>query len=563
MTPFSKLYETYEPEYRPERCYQWADTSSDATRLKFMKEAFVIAPFHAKQAAVKELAWKREPVNIAMKRGYDKKLLHKHFGYSQAPYRGADKSPNIAVFTRTPFWSYGGKEYQVDVIHSIGAALDSTAQPDYKAFYANGSLDVPKLQEFYREVYTLMFEAALIVQKRRKRKMELQLVGLIGSSAFWHLPERDGFSYDDLITPIVRDIMQGYAPKIKSSILRYVHNHKPGINTFQDMQHGTITQSKLDDKILTNAWDCWSMLGNGNEYDQSLDGYWGRASCIAFLGWPRSNPHMKFHFVKLAGAAKTSSPKQAWHVNTRHATGTVPRAQPQVDSAEIASGAEIPNHVFVTVENGPKGPGGMFYRVRYNSTHKGKKKTVSGWVRAEYLVLSSGAAAKKSPAAKKAPAAKRSPAAKKKAAKKPPAAKKKVPAAKKPPAAKKKAPAAAQQHMSGTVVHNGGGYYAIRVSADRHKLLKQGREYAQRASLGQFSEPASWTKYGSKSLGPHVTLQPNEAVRHLGAQVALTVSEPYDFVDGGSHWIVLPIRTMQPHIGCPYSCHLTIAQAPA
>ena len=43
-----------------------------------------------------------------------------------------------------------------------------------------------------------------------------------------------------------------------------------------------------------NAWDPWSMVGNGNESDQSLDGYWGRSTAMAVICWPLSNPHMQF-----------------------------------------------------------------------------------------------------------------------------------------------------------------------------------------------------------------------------------------------------------------------------
>ena len=50
----------------------------------------------------------------------------------------------------------------------------------------------------------------------------------------------------------------------------------------------------LDDRLFVNAWDCWSMLGNGNRADNSADGFWGRSSAIALLGWPKSNPHIQY-----------------------------------------------------------------------------------------------------------------------------------------------------------------------------------------------------------------------------------------------------------------------------
>lgn len=50
----------------------------------------------------------------------------------------------------------------------------------------------------------------------------------------------------------------------------------------------------LEETVLVNAWDPWSLIGNGNVFDNSLDGYWGRCSNMAVLGWLRTNPDMQF-----------------------------------------------------------------------------------------------------------------------------------------------------------------------------------------------------------------------------------------------------------------------------
>ncbi len=46
-----------------------------------------------------------------------------------------------------------------------------------------------------------------------------------------------------------------------------------------------------------NAWDPWSMLGNGNAGDDSLDGVWGRHTALAATGWPPNNPAMEYRAV--------------------------------------------------------------------------------------------------------------------------------------------------------------------------------------------------------------------------------------------------------------------------
>ena len=41
-----------------------------------------------------------------------------------------------------------------------------------------------------------------------------------------------------------------------------------------------------------NAWDPWSLPGNGNFNDNSIDGAYGRSSAIAVLCWPFTNPYL-------------------------------------------------------------------------------------------------------------------------------------------------------------------------------------------------------------------------------------------------------------------------------
>jgi hypothetical protein len=54
----------------------------------------------------------------------------------------------------------------------------------------------------------------------------------------------------------------------------------------------------LGDNILwVNAWDPFSMLGNGNYGDGSTDGYFGRKTAISVIGWPVTNPDITFEEI--------------------------------------------------------------------------------------------------------------------------------------------------------------------------------------------------------------------------------------------------------------------------
>jgi len=43
----------------------------------------------------------------------------------------------------------------------------------------------------------------------------------------------------------------------------------------------------------------WSMTGNGNKSDRSLDGYWGRSTAIAPLCWPITNPEIRYEAIEM------------------------------------------------------------------------------------------------------------------------------------------------------------------------------------------------------------------------------------------------------------------------
>ena len=48
-------------------------------------------------------------------------------------------------------------------------------------------------------------------------------------------------------------------------------------------------EHELPYTLFINAWDPWSIVGNGNNGDTSLDGYWGRISASALLASPFIN----------------------------------------------------------------------------------------------------------------------------------------------------------------------------------------------------------------------------------------------------------------------------------
>lgn len=58
-----------------------------------------------------------------------------------------------------------------------------------------------------------------------------------------------------------------------------------------------IDSKKIDKTLFINAWDPFSIIGNGNANDNTLDGYFGRITAMSVLGWSMTNPHVKFESV--------------------------------------------------------------------------------------------------------------------------------------------------------------------------------------------------------------------------------------------------------------------------
>ncbi len=245
---------------------------------------------------VRRLATEREPVNIAMERSYDLQALRREFGYSTGAYgplseNGKKMPPQIAVACVTPV-RFKGQTRTVAVVNLIGMAFDTAKQPDYRVLIKNGKLDKERLLQLMVNAYQMAFKAAEIM------KRSTLCCSPIGDVAFrpkkfYNTPQK---FVDQVIKPAVEKAGESF-PKIKTMWAQYPDFNVP--SAFFGLPPSTTRKwtEELDDRLFVNAWDCWSMLGNGNGADNSADGFWGRSSAIALLGWPKSNPHIEY--VKL------------------------------------------------------------------------------------------------------------------------------------------------------------------------------------------------------------------------------------------------------------------------
>lgn len=245
----------------------------------------------------KKLCIQREPVNIGMNRMYDQSKMHLLFNWKTGYYgeffeKHGTLAPNIAIYCPT-FVKYNDKIKKIHIINSIGYAFDSIKQPDYKYFLRDSDLNA-KLNELkicYSLVFKKIFECAL------NCNLTSILMSMVGANNFAILyPGGIQKFRQDIWWPMFNKVSRKY-PHIKIGFMGEIEQAKS--NLWKPLDGDSIKFFPNDinevdetNTLFVNAWDCWSIAGNGNERDRSLDGYVGRSTMVALLTSPLTNKYL-------------------------------------------------------------------------------------------------------------------------------------------------------------------------------------------------------------------------------------------------------------------------------
>lgn len=231
---------------------------------------------------VRTIVLEREPCNIAMERLYDLDKLHEHFGWKYGAYgRSTSESlmPNIAIYCKASVLRPSGYK-KVHVINLIGYAFDTMEQPDYIYFHKK---PIEHLIEKYRNVWKKALAAAIDLKINKIK------IYNVGGGAF-------AGPYDNFIIDVFEPAFLPLLHEFEDCgirVLGYDFNTKK----FNGGLIPKILDADTDDILYVNAWDPWSLIGNGNSRDNSLDGFWGRYSNMAVLGSPLTNFSIKYRAV--------------------------------------------------------------------------------------------------------------------------------------------------------------------------------------------------------------------------------------------------------------------------
>ena len=285
---------------------KWKDFKFDETKVYYNEED----DLQNVQLMVKQ----REPVNIAMYKFYNSKELQKHFGYMVGAYSKStltELMPNIAIYCHATVKNPDkSKEEYVNahVINLVGYAFDDEKQPDYIYFTnkytnkTNGTIDSEgfkkELIKRYRKMWMFACHAA------KDKGLKYLCLYNVGGGAFTTLltlieVKIENFK-DKIFKPSFCSDINSPFKFCQDNSITILHQNLedegwfiPNLLFDNSLKNkpGSMTPNpaSLDNTLFVNAWDPWSLIGNGNSMDNSLDGYWGRSSNMSVLGWTFTN----------------------------------------------------------------------------------------------------------------------------------------------------------------------------------------------------------------------------------------------------------------------------------
>jgi len=259
---------------------------------------------------IKKLVREREPVNIAMGQHYNKDLLKTYFNYKEGYYKKIPVSnscppwkPNILVYTPTylDINQDNNPNYNkiYHILNVIGLAFDNVEQIDYEILMShNQDKRIEICQKFYSVLFQNIYNVAI------KLGMKNIVMCYVGCGAFSAIYPGPGNILEEIWLPAFIEIfIQNKSKNLKIYTMGGDSMGNPLTNLANIQDIGKFPQcvNKIGNNEKTlyiNAWDCWSVPGNGNAGDDSLDGFIGRVTNIGVLGTSLTNPFLKYIALK-------------------------------------------------------------------------------------------------------------------------------------------------------------------------------------------------------------------------------------------------------------------------
>lgn len=259
------------------------------------------------ESRARKLLRQREPTNIESNRLYHSDLLMRYFGYSQSCYDAAT-SPNLAVYCETPCRASADAirhPSTIRVLNVIGVALDHESQSDYR--FLETIQSIPTRRHVYHQKVRSVFRKMLRCLQDHP-DIETIVVHGFGMGVFSALAPVLEIDHEqafvDSLYEFIGDVWVMMIGPNRSRLRVVLNFMPPAVSRRIKPIDGRIEYTRtpiqafvresttefLSTTLWVNAWDPFSIVGNGNGGDHSLDGYFGRMTAMQIICWPVYNP---------------------------------------------------------------------------------------------------------------------------------------------------------------------------------------------------------------------------------------------------------------------------------
>ena len=300
----TRLLYVYKEDYR---FPLWAlENLEDPETQEMMSQVRVFYSNFDDLSKVKKLVEDREPVNIMMKtdKYFNRPKFLQLTGRDSAAYHNMEKPPNFAIYA--PVWvNLTGEDFspktapgvlkKFHILNAIGLALDAVDQPDYKRFVTlENEQRKTWVTAFYRRLFHLIFQAT---EKLGKKYLCMSLVGANNFASLYN--DGEVTTLRKFQRKIWWLTFRSVAVKYKQIGYVFMGAENTGIENLVDNRgyfpadFSGITDGVREDMLFVNAWDPFSIAGNGNLGDDSLDGWIGRSTNVGLSTLPAVNRTMK------------------------------------------------------------------------------------------------------------------------------------------------------------------------------------------------------------------------------------------------------------------------------
>mmetsp|Transcript_36924 Transcript_36924/g.88323 ORF Transcript_36924/g.88323 Transcript_36924/m.88323 type:complete len:395 (+) Transcript_36924:151-1335(+) len=240
----------------------------------------------------------------------------------EGAYRFTNESylmPQIAAYAKTPMrYEIGGTLYSneegVHTLSLVGSGFDAWQQPDCAYYFDKSTQTIrgDRKEEFFRQ---RQISFAIVLQCCHDHGLDRIEFVAVGAGAFSALLP-PGIVVEYLKSAWASEKIQDLKSSLESIGGREIHlsfrteppfSHCVGIGGGVPSwyrESGYTAQGQADSwedamerTLFINAWDPWSLVGNGNENDHSVDGFYGRQSALSLLAWPITNSFIQYRKV--------------------------------------------------------------------------------------------------------------------------------------------------------------------------------------------------------------------------------------------------------------------------